>query len=329
MEGLYWEKAEDGAIRCRLCPHNCSIKPEGHGRCRVRFNRNGALDLPFYGRVSSLAVDPIEKKPLYHFFPATSILSVGFVGCSFRCPFCQNFGISQSTDQASRQMLSPEQLIDMTEERGSFGIAYTYSEPIVHLEYVLDCSRRARRKGLRNVLVSNGHVNPGPSEELIDVLDAANIDLKSFDPEFYRSEIGGDLEAVKRFIRQAADKIHLEVTTLVIPGKNDSPAEIEAIAQFLADLNPQIPYHLSCYYPAYRYTLPPTEPETVKRLAAVAGKHLSYVYLGNVGLASTDTLCPECGQVLIRRTGYRVGISGLKQDRCSKCGFRISIPGLR
>ncbi len=329
MEGLFWEKTEDGDIRCRLCPHSCLIKPGKHGRCRVRYNSGGALDLPFYGRVSSLAVDPIEKKPLYHFFPATSILSVGFVGCSFRCPFCQNFSISQSTDQASRQMLSPQQLVEMAEERGSFGIAYTYSEPIVHLEYVLNSARLAHQKGLKNVLVSNGHINPGPAEELIRVLDAANIDLKAFDPDFYSKEIGGNLEAVKRFIEQAAGRIHLEVTTLVIPGKNDSPAEIEAIARFLANLNPEIPYHLSCYYPAYRYTLPPTEPETVKRLAAVASKHLSFVYLGNVGLASTDTLCPHCGQVLIRRMGYRVSISGLNQDRCSRCKHRISIAGLR
>ncbi len=329
MKGLYWERSEEAGIQCRLCPHMCLIMPGRHGRCRVRFNRDGQLDIPFYGHVSSVAVDPIEKKPLYHFFPASSILSVGFVGCSFRCPFCQNFSISQSTNQTSNQILPPEQLVGMAVERDSFGLAYTYSEPIVHLEYVLDCARLAHKHGLKNVLVSNGFVNAEPAEELLSVLDAANIDLKSFNSDFYKSEIGGDLEAVKRFLTRAAKKIHLEVTTLVIAEKNDSPDEIDSITQFLADLDPEIPYHLSCYFPAYRYTLPPTNPETVSRLATIARRHLSFVYLGNVGLASTDTLCPGCGQVLIRRTGYRVSISGMNQDRCSKCDRRIPIPGLR
>jgi len=329
MKGLYWERSEDAGIRCRLCPHMCLIMPGRHGRCRVRFNRDGELDIPFYGRVSSVAVDPIEKKPLYHFFPASSILSVGFVGCSFRCPFCQNFSISQSTNQASSQKLSPARLVDMAVQRGSFGIAYTYSEPIVHLEYVLECARLAHKSGLKNVLVSNGFINAEPAEELLSVLDGANIDLKSFDPDFYRSEIGGELEAVKQFLARAAEMIHLEVTTLVIPDKNDSPEEIDTIARFLSDLDPEIPYHLSCYYPAYRYTLPPTEPGAVSRLAVIARRHLCFVYLGNVGLESTDTLCPDCGQVLIRRTGYRVTISEINRDRCSNCDRRISIAGLQ
>jgi pyruvate formate lyase activating enzyme len=319
MKARFWEQAEDGAVRCGLCPHACLIRPGGQGRCRVRRNREGTLELPFYGRLSSIAVDPIEKKPLYHYHPGESILSVGFVGCSFHCPFCQNYRISQDTSVPA-ETVSPEQLVALAEREGSFGIAYTYSEPLVHLEYVLECSRLARARGLKNVLVSNGFISPEPAEELLAVLDAANIDLKSFNPEFYRKEIGGELEEVKRFLTQARGRIALEATTLVIPTRNDGPEEMEAIASFLAALDPDIPLHLSAYYPQYRYTLPPTPPATLRELAQVARRHLRYVYLGNVGPEPSDTLCRECGTALVRRRGYRVDTSGLEGSRCAKCG---------
>jgi len=320
MRASFWEKSDDGeAVRCALCPHACLIRPGGHGRCRVRLNRGGSLELPFHGRLSSIAVDPIEKKPLYHYHPGERILSVGFVGCSFHCPFCQNYRISQDTGVPTEAM-SPEQLVALAEREGSFGIAYTYSEPLVHLEYVLECSRLARARGLKNVLVSNGFINPEPAEELLAVLDAANIDLKSFNPEFYRKEIGGELEEVKRFLAQARGRIELEVTTLVIPTRNDGPEEMEAIAAFLASLDPAIPLHLSAYYPQYRYTLPPTSPSTLRELAEVARRHLSYVYLGNIGSEPADTPCGECTAVLVRRRGYQVDTSGLDGVRCAHCG---------
>jgi pyruvate formate lyase activating enzyme len=285
----------------------------------VRRNRGGALELPFYGRLSSIAVDPIEKKPLYHYHPGESILSVGFVGCSFRCPFCQNYRISQETDVPTQEM-SPEELVALAGREGSFGIAYTYSEPLVHLEYVLECCRLARERRLKNVLVSNGFVNPEPAEELLAVLDAANIDLKSFNPEFYRQVIGGELEEVKRFLARARGRIALEVTTLVIPTRNDGPEEMEEIAGFLASLDPDIPLHLSAYYPQYRYTLPPTEPSALRELARVARRYIRYVYLGNVGPEPSDTLCRECGAALVRRRGYRVDASGLQGGSCARCG---------
>jgi pyruvate formate lyase activating enzyme len=322
MTARFWEKLEDGgAVRCGLCPHACLIRPGGLGRCRVRRNREGTLELPFYGRLSSVAVDPIEKKPLYHYHPGESILSVGFLGCSFHCPFCQNYRISQDTGVPT-EAVSPEELVALAQREGSFGIAYTYSEPLVHLEYVLECSRLARARGLKNVLVSNGFINPEPAEELLGVLDAANIDLKSFNPEFYRKEIGGELEEVKRFLTQAYahGRVELEVTTLVIPTRNDSPEEMEAIAAFLASLDPAIPMHLSAYYPQYRYTLPPTPPATLRELAQVARRHLHYVYLGNVGAEPSDTLCRGCGSALVRRRGYRVDTSGLEGERCAHCG---------
>jgi pyruvate formate lyase activating enzyme len=325
MTAGFWEKLEEGgAVRCGLCPHACLIPPGRHGRCRVRLNRGGVLELPFYGRLSSIAVDPIEKKPLYHFHPGENILSVGFVGCSFHCPFCQNYRISQDTGVATQGM-SPEELVALAEREGSFGIAYTYSEPLVHLEYVLETSRLARARGLKNVLVSNGFINPGPAEELLGLLDAANIDLKSFNPEFYRREIGGELEEVKRFLAQAnahghaSGKLELEVTTLVIPGRNDGPQEMEAIAGFLASLDPAIPLHLSAYYPQYRYTLPPTPPAALQGLAEIARRYLRYVYLGNIGAQESNTVCRECAAVLVRRRGYQVSTPGLDGSRCAAC----------
>jgi pyruvate formate lyase activating enzyme len=274
-----------------------------------------------------VALDPIEKKPLYHFHPGNSILSVGFVGCSLRCHFCQNHTISQGTT-APTDYLAPSDLVSLARRKGSFGIAYTYSEPLIHFEYVLDCARIARTAGLANVLVTNGYVDPEPLEELLPFTDAANVDLKSFDDTFYRKELGGGLDDVKRFIAKAAGRIALEVTTLVVPGKNDTEGEIEAAARFLASVSPSLPYHLSCYYPRYRYAVAPTDPELVMRLGEVARRHLRFVYAGNVGHRETNTLCPECGAVLIRRTGYSTRIEGIAGGRCASCGLDPAIPGL-
>jgi pyruvate formate lyase activating enzyme len=327
MQGRYFQKTEQNKIKCLLCPNACLISEGQHGICRVRYNRGGELVLPYYGRLSSLAMDPIEKKPLYHFFPGTQILSVGFWGCSFHCPFCQNYSISQATNEYSQKIV-PDELVEKAQKTGSAGIAYTYSEPLIHFEYVMDTARLAREKGLKNVLVSNGYINTEPASELLEFIDAANIDLKTFNPEFYRKEIGGKLEEVKRFISQAAGTINLEVTTLVIPTKNDTEKEIEEISRFLAGINDEIPYHLSCYYPTYKYNIPPTSTSLVKHLAKVAKRHLKYVYLGNVGFEETNTLCPECGNLLIRRRGYFITMQGVKNGRCSKCNAVIPIPGL-
>ncbi len=300
------------------------IAPGGYGRCRVRANRGGRGEIPFAGRITAVAMDPIEKKPLYHFHPGSAILSVGFVGCNFRCPFCQNYEISQSNRSGTRE-LSPGELVETALAQGSFGIAYTYSEPLVHMEYVLEAARLARARGLANVLVSNGFVRPEPAEELLGLLDAANIDLKGWDAGFYGDEIGGDLREVCRFLEQAAPRIHLEVTTLVIPTKNDDPSQIEGIAAFLAGLDPDIPYHLSCYYPTYRYAIPPTPAETVLRLAETARRRLRFVYVGNTGLRESNTVCPGCGSVVVRRAGYRAVVVGLRDGGCAACGRPLPI----
>ena len=275
-----------------------------------------------------MAVDPIEKKPLYHYYPGSSILSVGFVGCSLRCPFCQNHTISQGTT-APTEYVSPEDLVRAAKREHSFGIAYTYSEPLIHFEYVADCARLARQAGLKNVLVTNGYLQAEPAEEMMGLVDAANVDLKTYNAAFYSHELGGKLEDVKRFIAAAARRIAVEVTTLVVPGKNDSEDEIEGAARFIASLSPHIPYHLSCYYPRHRYAVPPTPPDTVARLAEVARRHLRFVYLGNVGGEEATTACQGCGSILIRRSGYRVRISGVRDEKCAGCGADPGIPGLQ
>ncbi|MEW5814536.1 MAG: AmmeMemoRadiSam system radical SAM enzyme [Spirochaetota bacterium] len=327
MEAQYYIKKDGNFIKCNLCPNTCVIAESKSGRCGVRKNVNGFLTLPFYSKISAIALDPIEKKPLYHFYPGTQILSVGFVGCSLHCPFCQNYHISQSTT-ARCDDISPEELVKIASDQKSFAIAYTYSEPAIHYEYILETSQLAKKKGLKNVLVSNGYLNPEPAEELLEVTDAANIDLKSFNEDFYSKELGGKLHSVLNFLDLAAKKTALEVTTLVIPGKNDSTEEIKKIAEYIAGLGKNIPLHLSCYYPTYKYTIPATTTKTVQHLAEVAKKYLNFVYLGNVGGIETNTYCTECDNLLIKRSGYFIKTSGIRNGGCSRCGTAIPIQGV-
>jgi pyruvate formate lyase activating enzyme len=323
----YWELDDRGRVHCLLCPNDCRIAEGKAGRCGVRENRGGRLEPPRYGAISSIAVDPIEKKPLYHFHPGSSILSAGFVGCSFHCGFCQNWHISQDIDVPTR-FVAPDDLVETARRERSFAIAYTYSEPLVHFEYVLDCSKAAHAAGLKNVLVTNGYLNPAPVAELLPFIDAANVDLKAWDPEFYRHETGGSLEEVKRFIRNAAGRIHLEITTLIVPTKNDDPAQVEGIAGFIAGIDPAIPLHLSAYHPQYKYDLPPTPPASVRKLADVASKQLRFVYTGNIGAEAADTACAMCGNVLVRRVGWRVEVAGVRGGKCSKCGAAAPFVGV-
>lgn len=308
-------------LLCTLCPHTCRIADGDYGLCKVRRNKGGTLELPFHGKLSALAVDPVEKKPLYHFHPGEQILSVGFYGCSFRCPFCQNYRISQEADQHAHSV-SPAECVSLADKHGSFGIAYTYSEPLVHFEWVLETCIQARASGLKNVLVTNGYLNPAPAGELFQAVDAANVDLKSFSDNFYRKELGGSLKPVLRFIEEAAGAIHVEVTTLVIPGKNDSEEEISEIARFIASVDRRIPLHISAYYPTYKYVISATTADTIRRLTETAREHLDYVYPGNIP-GPSNTLCPACGSVLIERRGYTVRTTGLNNGRCAACGLAV------
>jgi len=265
--------------------HQCRLKPGQWGVCRARKNENGELVCKNYGQVSSLALDPIEKKPLRRFYPGSKILSVGSYGCNLRCPFCQNHEISMSGDrELETAEVSPETLAGKALELrpyGNIGVAYTYNEPLIGYEYVLDCAALVHERGLVNVLVTNGTIEEAPWRALLPLIDAANIDLKGFTPEWYR-KLGGDLETVKRSISLAAGQCHVEVTTLLIPGENDSEEEIRNLAQWLASVDRNIPLHLSRFFPRYRMMdKTPTLVERVYRLADVAREYLPFVYTGN------------------------------------------------
>ncbi len=272
---------------CRICPHACAPAEGRHGICRARVARGGEVACENYGRVTSLALDPVEKKPLARWRPGALVLSAGSYGCNLRCPFCQNAEIACAGEgDVAWRALEPAELVALAAEarpRGCVGIAYTYNEPFVGFEFVRDTARLAREAGLANVVVSNGVVNPGPLAEVLPYLDAANIDLKGFTRDFY-DLVGGDLDTVKETIAalSACPTCHVEVTTLVVPGLNDDAAEIDATAAWLASLDPAIPYHLTRFFPCHRMAdRAPTPVSTLRELAAVARRHLNDVLLGN------------------------------------------------
>lgn len=269
---------------CELCFHRCRLDEGQTGACRARANRGGVIVPLNYGRITALALDPIEKKPLCRFHPGSLILSVGSFGCNLHCPFCQNAGIAAVGAETDTRDCPPEQLVQQAlrlRDRGNIGVAYTYNEPLVGYEYLRDCAVLVHRAGMVNVLVTNGTIAETPWRALLPLMDAVNIDLKGFTKGWYR-RLGGDLETVKRSIRLAAEQCHLEVTTLVVPGENDSEAEMRALSGWLASVSPEIPLHVSRFFPRHRMQdRPPTPVDTVYRLAQVAREQLKYVYTGN------------------------------------------------
>lgn len=287
-EALFYKKQEgkDCKVRCLLCPHLCYIPDGGKGLCQVRSNSKGVLYAQSYGELTSIALDPIEKKPLRRFYPGAKILSVGSYGCNFHCSFCQNSSISfGNSDTLKTLYMSPAELVDKSLDlisEGNIGLAFTYNEPLVGYEYVLDCAKLAQTKNLKNVLVTNGFICEKPLRELLPYIDALNIDLKSFSPLFYR-KIGGQLPPVKATIEMAAKSCHVEITTLIIPGENDSLEEMEALSSWLATISPDIPLHISRFFPKFRMTDKSQTPEkTIQELSNCARKHLSSVYEGNM-----------------------------------------------
>ena len=268
------------SARCVICPHNCHIPENGTGFCGVRENKNGHAVYTAYGKVSAVALDPIEKKPLYRFRPGSKILSIGGFGCNFRCPFCQNHRISLEYDMTNAETLSPEQvaaLATQTVPDGNIGVAYTYNEPLIGYEFVYDCAKLVRDAGLNNVLVTNGYINREPLQALLPYIDAMNIDLKGLD--IYK-KLGGAPDPVKETVRLARRSCHVELTTLVIPGENED--DIEELAGWIAGLDPDIPLHLSRFFPRYQYSdREPASRETVLRLCEVAGRYLKNVFTGH------------------------------------------------
>ncbi len=272
-------------VICELCPHHCALEEGKTGICRARKNVQGTIICENYGKVTSMALDPIEKKPLHCFYPGSRILSVGSYGCNLRCPFCQNSDISMAdAGTAETQFVSPETLVEKAlalVKQGNIGIAYTYNEPLVGYEYVLDCAKLAREHTLKNVLVTNGTICEKPLLELLPYIDAMNIDLKAFTERFYKM-IGGDLETVKQTIRLAARTSHVEITTLIVPGENDSEAEMDALSLWLASVDPEIPLHVTRFFPRWKMTDRDATPvKTVYALAKIARRNLKYVYEGN------------------------------------------------
>lgn len=271
--------------QCEICPHHCVLDEGQSGICGARKNRNGAIICDNYGKVTSIALDPIEKKPLRRFCPGSKILSVGSYGCNLRCPFCQNSDISMADgDHIQTQNVSPEMLVEKAIEAmplGNIGIAYTYNEPLVGYEYVLDCSKLAKKNNLKNVVVTNGTICEKPLLELLPFIDAMNIDLKGFTEYFYKM-IGGDFETVKQTIKLAVKACHIEITTLIIPGENDNETEINELAQWVSSVNPEIPLHITRFFPRWKMTDRDATPvKTIYGLADIARKHLKYVYEGN------------------------------------------------
>jgi pyruvate formate lyase activating enzyme len=333
-EASFWKSLEDGRVRCQLCPHRCLIDQGRRGICRIRENRGGRLYALTYGRPVSLAVDPVEKKPLFHVYPGSRIYSVGLAGCNLKCSFCQNYDISQSDPEEIRARdAPPETIVSNARKTGSKGIAFTYNEPTISAEYSMDTFRLARDDGLFTCYVTNGYVNPDPAREIARYLDCANVDLKSSDQSFYSELCGAPkIEAVEEAIRiWNAAGVSLEITNLLIPGKNDSPETIDGVIDFVLGLGEDTPLHFSRFHPAYRLTdVGPTPSATLEMAVNRArDRGLSYVYAGNLpGSRWENTLCPGCGSEVIQRWGFTLAKINLdEENRCKNCGHPIRMLG--
>jgi pyruvate formate lyase activating enzyme len=328
----YFTPMAGGEVRCDLCPRRCRVAPGKRGLCRVRENRGGQYYSLVYGNPCALHPDPIEKKPFFHVLPGTTSYSVATAGCNFHCKFCQNWEISQATpEDLFNHDVPPDSLVDRARQARARSVAYTYVEPTVFIEYMLDCARAARAAGFRNVCHSNGFINAAPLKALSDVLDAANIDLKAFNEAFYRDHCQGELPpvlATLTALRRAG--VHLEITNLVIPTLNDDPAQIRDLCHWVRrELGPETPIHFSRFYPLYKLkNLPPTPVTILEQARAVAlTTGLEYVYIGNVpGHEGENTFCPRCKRVLIERSGFMIRGVHLKDGKCGTCGKPI--PGI-
>ena len=325
----YWEPLAGGRVVCRLCPHGCTLADGGRGLCRSRANRGGRMVAEGYGRVCALAVDPVEKKPLLHFHPGARCLSLAAAGCNLACLNCQNHDISQGAPGGvPSRLMAPDEVARAAEAAGCGIVAYTYTEPLTWIEYTADCARACRRRGLKNVLVTAGYVNAGPLADLLPLIDAANVDLKSFSDDTYRTVCRATLAPVLRtlgMMRRAG--VWVEVTSLLIPGVSDDMAMIADMCRWLAGNGfADSPLHFSRFFPQYRMShLQPTPVATLLAARNVARRSgLRHVYLGNVALpGAEDTVCPTCGAVLIRRSVYSVSASGFS-GVCTRCGRAVA-----
>lgn len=327
-EARYWTKTEAGRVRCQLCPHGCRIAEGEVGLCRVRKNVGGTLFSTNYGRISAAHLDPIEKKPLFHFYPGSLILSLGTVGCNLACSFCQNWAIGHTGDTAGTRSLPPEGAVAMAQaEPGNIGLAYTYNEPFIWYEYVLETAELAKAEGLRNVLVTNGYVQEEPLRRLMPLIGAMNVDVKSMNDKFYRELCRGQSRPPRRTVEIAKEyDCVVEVTNLVIPNWNDSETDLRALVDWVASVDPEMPLHFSRYRPDHQLREPPTPADTLLRAREMARERLSYVYIGNLWRGGGEnTECPNCGSAVVERQGFSVFKTVLQDGKCGSCGARIPI----
>jgi pyruvate formate lyase activating enzyme len=346
-EAVLWGPLEGGRVHCRLCNFHCRIGEGKLGHCRVRKNIGGTLYSLNYSEVCAATPDPIEKKPLFHFLPGSRSYSIAAVGCNFRCEFCQNWQISQvgvegvppsNRGQDARdtygEALSPEQIVHAAARTGCKSIAYTYTEPTIFMELANDCARPAKERGLANVFVSNGYMTREAIDFAADWLDAINVDLKAFNEDYYRNFCAARLQPVLDSIAYIAQHtaIWMEITTLLLPGQNDSEEELKRLTGFLvSEAGPNVPWHISRFYPQYKYTESgPTPLETLRRAEEIGkAAGLRYIYLGNVsGEQSESTHCYRCGRKLIERVGYRIVANQIREAKCPQCGTQIAGVGL-
>jgi pyruvate formate lyase activating enzyme len=314
-----------GVCRCELCPRHCVIQDGEAGFCGHRANDGGELIAARYGLIAAAALDPIEKKPLHHFHPGASIFSIGANGCNLSCKYCQNWHLSEG--RAAEEYAPPETIVARAGERGSLGLAFTYNEPTVWFEYILACAPLLRARGLKTVLVTNGYLEPGPWDELCRCVDAMNVDVKG-DDAFYRRLTGGRLAPVRRNVEAAwRAGVRVETTNLLVTDANDSEAQLAELVEWQAGVSPDLPLHLSRYYPNREWDAPPTPAARLERAAEIARAKLRYVYVGNINIpGAADTQCPACGAAAVRRRGYAVDRAGLTADgRCAICGAALPL----
>lgn len=331
-EAMLYRKGENAAVVCQLCAHRCAIYDGGAGVCGVRVNENGTLYTLVYDKIVAQHIDPIEKKPLYHVLPGSLSYSIATVGCNFRCLNCQNYEISQIPGRRSREIpgapITPEEIVAAALRNRCQSIAYTYTEPTIYFELAYETAHLARKKGLKNVFVTNGYMTAEALDAIRPYLDAANVDLKGYNEAKYRKVCGGKLEPVKETIRRMNDMgVWVEVTTLIIPTHNDSETELRAIAEFLVSVNPAIPWHVSAFHPQYKMAhLPSTSPGIIYRAVDIAKEvGLHHVYSGNLRSDSTSaTICHACGAHLIQRSGFFVLENLVARGKCPSCDAPVA-----
>lgn len=320
QKAVFYKKTDD-KVECFLCPQNCIIPNKDIGLCRVRKNVDGILYSTNFGKITAYHMDPIEKKPLFHFYPGKRIFSIGTFGCNFSCRFCQNWQIAHGKPQYIET--TAENLVNIAKnENDNIGIAYTYNEPVIWYEFISKIAPMVHESKLKNVMVTNGYIQERPLERLMPYIDAMNIDLKGFKEDFYQNNCGGTLQPVKNTIVQASKECHVEITCLIIPGLNDKKEDIADLARWLSDMNSSIPLHLSRYYPAYKMKVSSTDQEVLLEAKEEAEKYLSHVYIGNMSSVDNNTYCPQCHSLLVERN-REVSTLGIREGRCIFCEFGI------